>query len=432
MIQNYGEKIAALYHFGLEEGLHEVTFQVTNDCCCKCSYCYEIAKNKEYMTPEIGKKAIDFILKLYQQKNINLPINSSINGFIFQFIGGEPLMNIKTISAICDYFVECCLNNFPELLKFWRISMISNGTYYFNPEVQNFIQKYNKFLSFGITIDGPQELHDKCRIYPNGQGNFKDAYMAFSHYKKYFNNQIGVKVTLVPENINNLSEITDFFLRENIFDIPINCAFEPNWSPKQAANLYNQLKKIADKSLNSDYFIDFSIFDENRYSPEKKSLFWCGSSKYMLNIAPDGKCYTCLRFTPISLGNDQPALCIGDIYEGIYNNPETLKVKKQLEQISQGIVTENNDCLICNIKSGCAHCLGWDYQSSGNLFTRNTNICWAHRAESLANVYYWNKFYQKFNLNKQFDMNLSKDLALQIITEEEYNMLKSLATKKDG
>jgi hypothetical protein len=50
-----------------------------------------------------------------------------------------------------------------------------------------------------------------------------------------------------------------------------------------------------------------------------------------------------------------------------------------------------------------------------------------HRSRSLANVYYWNKVYQKNNEDKIFEMHLEKEHALQIISEEEYNMLLELS-----
>ena len=46
---------------------------------------------------------------------------------------------------------------------------------------------------------------------------------------------------------------------------------------------------------------------------------------------------------------------------------------------------------------------------------RATFICWMHKARSLANVYYWNKLYNKNNNNKVFEMYLPKEDALQIM-----------------
>jgi hypothetical protein len=52
-----------------------------------------------------------------------------------------------------------------------------------------------------------------------------------------------------------------------------------------------------------------------------------------------------------------------------------------------------------------------------------------HRARSLANVYYWNKVYEKNNEDKVFNLYLEKEHALQLISEEEYNMLLELASR---
>ena len=57
-----------------------------------------------------------------------------------------------------------------------------------------------------------------------------------------------------------------------------------------------------------------------------------------------------------------------------------------------------------------------------------------HRARSLACVYHWNKVYEKNNedIGEYFPMNLQEEYILQIITEKEYEMLKSLVKKRLG
>ena len=52
-----------------------------------------------------------------------------------------------------------------------------------------------------------------------------------------------------------------------------------------------------------------------------------------------------------------------------------------------------------------------------------------HQARSLGNVYYWNKLYQKLNLNKALPMNIPKEWALNIINEYEFNYLKNLSER---
>jgi sulfatase maturation enzyme AslB (radical SAM superfamily) len=73
-----------------------VTFIVTKDCQLACKYCYLVGKNsKERMSFETAKAAIDYILNDRAVFN-----NSSV---IWDFIGGEPFLEIDLIDRVCDY-----------------------------------------------------------------------------------------------------------------------------------------------------------------------------------------------------------------------------------------------------------------------------------------------------------------------------------------
>ena len=54
-----------------------------------------------------------------------------------------------------------------------------------------------------------------------------------------------------------------------------------------------------------------------------------------------------------------------------------------------------------------------------------------HKARSLANVYYWNTLFQKYNIPYYMPMNCPKEWALDIIDEEEYNNLLTLSSNKE-
>ena len=79
--------------------------------------------------------------------------------------------------------------------------------------------------------------------------------------------------------------------------------------------------------------------------------------------------------------------------------------------------------------SGCGQCVAWDYQQNGDPNIRSTNICAMHKARSLANVYYWNKWYKQNGIDETFKMWLPKEEALKIIDEDEYNMLSELSAE---
>lgn len=85
-----------------------ITFQVTDDCCMNCSYCYQGHKGHRIMSKEVARKGVDILFDMYE-KNDSPFINKKTKAIILDFIGGEPLMAVDVIDYICTYFVQKCL-----------------------------------------------------------------------------------------------------------------------------------------------------------------------------------------------------------------------------------------------------------------------------------------------------------------------------------
>lgn len=130
-----------------------ITFIVTKDCQLACKYCYLVGKNdKERMSWHIAKQAIDYILT----NKSDFPETS----VIWDFIGGEPFLEIDLIDQICDYLkTEMFRLNHPWFNSY-RFSFSTNGINYDSEKVQQFIEKNREHLSIGITIDGNRQKHD--------------------------------------------------------------------------------------------------------------------------------------------------------------------------------------------------------------------------------------------------------------------------------
>ena len=135
-----------------------ITFIVTKDCQLACKYCYLVGKNtKERMSWDVAKKAIDYIL--------DNPEDFPETSVVWDFIGGEPFLEIDLIDKICDYIkVELYRRNHPWFNSY-RFSFSTNGINYDSEKVQNFINKNMDHLSIGITIDGTKQKHDLNRIW---------------------------------------------------------------------------------------------------------------------------------------------------------------------------------------------------------------------------------------------------------------------------
>lgn len=424
----YQDVLYDLYDGYNMDNVKLITFQITDACDCRCTYCYQTNKSNNFMSKNTAKNCVDFLFKMYDENDENSYINKNTKAIIFEFIGGEPLLAIDTIDYICSYFFESCIERYlDDWLLTFRISMISNGQNYFDERVQSFIKKWNDYLSFSITVDGPKEMHDKCRITKNGEGTFDKAFSAITHYyKKYQNGNTGsTKVTISEDNLDNLDTIFNFFMENNI-SVWANPVYERNWTIEDGKKYYEKLKILADAFLEpKNKNFDTSLFEENFFKPlsPEDNRNWCGGTGMMLCFDPNGDIYPCLRYMDSSLNGEREPLLIGNCTTGIYNTEKAIQIRDKLKSITRRSQSSDK-CFNCPIASGCPWCSAWNYQETGDVNNRVTNICNMHKARSLANAYYWNKYYKKNKINKHFDINLPKEECLKFISEDEYNSIK--------
>ena len=151
------------------------------------------------MSLETAKKMLDMLLT--GEKGMKEYINPQKSpGLIIDFIGGEPLLEAKLIDQICSYAIDRMIElNHPWLDK-TMFSICSNGTLYHDPEVGRVLNKWKNRLSFSVTVDGNKELHDSCRIFPDGSPSYD---LAVSAAKDWMNkgNYMGSKITIAPANV---------------------------------------------------------------------------------------------------------------------------------------------------------------------------------------------------------------------------------------
>lgn len=381
-------------------------FVVTENCNLACTYCYEKHKTSKVMDIQTAKKVIDQLLNGSADDYLKTTDRPAI---ILEFIGGEPLLEIELISEIVEYFKQVSFEkNHPWAFNY-MISISSNGVLYFEPQVQDFLKRNAGKVSLGISVDGDKELHDSCRIFHDGSGSYDLASKAAKDLLRQ-NPYAATKATLSPANINYLFQAIKS-LREEIgyHFIHCNCVFEEGWTLEHAKIFYSQLIKLADYILDNDLYSEFqvSLFEENLGQPvvsdEADNKNWCGGNGEMLAIDCDGKFFSCLRFMKFSLCNqeEQP---IGDMRNGFLFTPKQKEWCNSLKSITAD-TQSLEDCKKCSIKSGCAVCIGYNYDEFGDPNHRATYICIMHKARVCANAYYWNNLYKKLHLNQEFICN---------------------------
>lgn len=369
-----------------------ITFIVTKDCQLACKYCYLVGKNsKERMSYEVAEHAIDYILDHEQDFNED--------SVIWDFIGGEPFLEIDLIDRICDYLkIEMYRRNH-RWFNSYRFSFSTNGINYNEPKVQKFIEKNHNHLSIGITIDGTRQKHDLNRIYKvSEKGSYDDVVKNIPLWLSQFP-LAGTKVTISSADIPYIKESVLHLFSLDIHEVSINCVFEDVWQEGDDVLFENQLVELADAIIDTGLYKEYqcSFFNEQIGRPLDPVLFnqnWCGAGK-MLAIDSAGNFYPCTRFAQYSL-RVKKAWIIGNVKDGI--NKNLLRPFLTLDRITQS----PDECIKCEVASGCAWCQGENYDAAGTptIYQRSTAICKMHKARVRANNYYWNKLYRKLDLEE--------------------------------
>lgn len=367
-----------------------ITFIVTKDCQLACKYCYLVGKNsKERMPWSIAKQAIDYVL---DHEN-----DFKEESVIWDFIGGEPFLEIDLIDKICDYIKMEMFRRDHHWFNSYRFSFSTNGINYHEEKVQRFIEKNRNHLSIGITIDGTRQKHDLNRVYKNTErGSYDDVVRNIPLWQSQFPG-MGTKVTISSADLPYIKESVLHLFSLGIPEVNINCVFEDVWKEGDDLIFQNQLMELADAIIDNGLYENnvCSFFQEHLGKPLDRKLQnqnWCGAGK-MLAVDAAGIFYPCTRFAQYSL-REKKAWIIGNVHDGIDKNK--LRGFLTLDRCTQS----TQECIDCEVAEGCAWCQGENYDAADTCtaFQRSTAICKMHKARVKANNYYWNKLFRKLEL----------------------------------
>ena len=385
------------------------TIIVTDECNLRCTYCY-CDKQPHRMVWNTAKDFIDLKFELAKDwhKIPKEQQNLLDHKKIWDFVGGEPLLEADLVFKCIDYIEkrnQKLHSNHPWRRADWpcecgcghpsigyRFMIGTNGLLLNDPTIQRQLLKYQKQLHIGITLDGNQEMHDRCRIDTEGKGSYERVIRAWSWVRQYFPQAVeSTKSTIAHENLPFISDLIRFFYQlEPKFYLMQNCVFENVWHRGDQFILFNQLCKVADFLIAGEKYKSFMVrwFDLQMFSKNDNTKNWCGAAEYMDSCDYTGTLYPCLRFKQIHQRDPFP---IGTVKDGIdLGRRKILKTGNPL--ITDRPLTETGiDCKNCPISKLCSDCQACCYDILGRLDLKTPFLCPMHKAVAFANVYFFGK-----------------------------------------
>lgn len=183
----------------------QLTIELTGNCNLRCKYCiyndfYEgnRAFNTSNIDFETARKAIDYVYSHCSEERLAIT-----------FYGGEPLLNFKVMKQCIDY----CMKNIEH--KNLYFSFTTNLTL-MTKEIADYVAQVPN-MSILLSLDGPEEIHNRARVDRNGEGSFKAAFnglkLLAEAINKYKNTTISFNAVLMPPYTEaRFNAINDFFV----------------------------------------------------------------------------------------------------------------------------------------------------------------------------------------------------------------------------
>lgn len=307
--------------------ISQICLEVTQSCNLRCSYCIYSGNYKDFrnhsqlkMDFKIAKNSLDYFFSLITSSKRTKKFGNIFIGFF----GGEPLLAFDLIERCVEYVKKVIFKkHYIKDRIYFHIT--TNGTL-IKDKIERFLVD-NDFL-IALSLDGPQEEHDKNRLFPGGKGSFYKLWNNIERLKKlypeYFGKNIFFTVTL---NYNHdLEKMDKFFkelLSENTKKIRVTTVRERGfiapyfmWRKEDFVNFkemyYN--KVLMNEPLTPFMHAFFTPYYEplikKSFTANVKEFYYtsaCTPDSFRLFVSADGKFHICERinqFFPIGSHED--------------------------------------------------------------------------------------------------------------------------------
>lgn len=303
--------------------------------------------------------------------------------------GGEPLLNFDMIKIFVSLLT-------PEKKQF-HFQVVTNGILLSRNDIRNFLLK-NRFQVI-ISIDGYQQMHNRYRVFPSGEGSFKtvmeNALLLRKEYeKKELSPKIGIRATMTREYDNPFTirnhlrkagfdrQVVSADQESLMFDNSGTCFTQKNWDnmfERTLSLMKNDLSKIEHRKRLSRYEKECMEL-WGKWPPRKKHNILgghCGVGRNALAVDTDGRIYPCHRYLGVSNYG------MGDADKGIlYEN--------MLRFFSQAAVLYEKNCRSCWVRYLChGPCIWTLSRPDGSIMDLPRNFCMMTKREIERNMWFY-------------------------------------------
>jgi len=298
----------------------------------------------------------------------------------FELQGGEPLDNIEGFFNFVNIVKERSLHTTKKI----KLRTMTNATKV-TKEFAVFCKDNN--IIVGVSLDGPEEIHDIARVNENDQGTFKDTKAGIDLLRSQGVVVDGAVCTIGTHNVNLAGELLEFFdkIELDFKPRPVNILGREllkHFAPKEGEwyKCFQEMHKL--KSVYHRTNFANHIHEENIYTPIRDYVclrYPCGAAREIISVNPDGSVFPCDGFKGVN------EFCIGNI---LNESLEDIFNKEQVKKLQARNASTIKKCSICAFKAVCCSCCYSAFGAYGDIY-REDPLCTDRKAIFLYLIKDW-------------------------------------------
>jgi len=324
----------------IKENISCFEFVLTKKCNYQCSYCFVEQDNKYDMSFEM----MSDIFSSYKKENKKYDI---------MFFGGEPLLKKDIILLFLQkYFNDCN-----------KYTLITNGSLLTEEFIKECMKYKNVYIQ--ISIDGPEDIHNKYRIDKNNMGTFKQTMDGIQLLKKLNYPNWGLHSTCSEFHIPYMYDILDLLLKEKGSNNNDIFSMFSNMQIIHDCDSYTEetLKQFEENAIK--IFTKYpQIKEQMKRRPHR---IYCSAGNSLFTFWNTGDISPCHRFYYTNKSSTK----IGNFIDGYYDENLLRVLSKKNRDSFYGL----KSCKECN-NFYCYSCPLANYHNTNDYYITPAIYCW--------------------------------------------------------
>ena len=317
---------------GSKKNLYPI-IKVASTCNLQCSYCsaddYMNHQRDSIMTREVLRRTIEELGRVRDRGT-------------FLWHGGEALL------AGRSFFEEIVTIQRELGLKRYKNAVQTNGIL-MSDDWAEFLK--DEQFQVGISIDGPEAMHNELRVFRNGAGSYKQVMRAVKLLEDH-QRSFGVLVVITRQSVMHGEKIFDFLIEHSIKSFDFKpCYGDPRYDvsliefAQMLCRVFDRLVALDDPDI---HIRTLEGFIKNLLGGNSGLCSQTGNCTNLITIDHDGEVYPCDRFI-------EPRFRFGNIMETPLD--ELWQDSEGANRFRELVAEQRIKCASCSYapvcKSGC-------------------------------------------------------------------------------